>query len=499
MADEKHQGGVRYADVPGDYLEKRRLRKSAGWVSLWAMAVGAVISGFFYGWTDGLGSGGFGGMALATALMAVMYVCLVYSIAELTAALPHAGGFYSFCRNAFGPFGGYVCGVTDVIEYVLSPAVIVVGVGGYLHGLVPSVHAYVWWLIAYALFVAVNIRGVEITLKVGMVITLLAIAVLAVFFVGALATGAFRAELLFDVPSASGETGHWLPAGWYGVFAALPFAIWFYLAIEQMPLAAEETHDVVKDVPRALTWGIATLLVLSVFILVLNPGVTGAAALAKSEAPLQQGLEAVFGKGTLTEALTLLALAGLLASFHSIIYAYGRVLFALSRAGYFPRWISLTGRNHTPYVALILGAAVGLLCALAIDLSKTPPAEGGSASSQPGFVGAALLNMAVFGAVISYILVMCSFIKLRWTRPDLPRPYKSPLGVPGAALGALLALVALFACFSVPDYRPAVWGVAAFLVAALLFFWFYSRHHLVARAPEEENALLAEANRELAH
>jgi ethanolamine permease len=494
MADEKHPGGVRYADVPGDYLEKRRLRKSAGWVSLWAMAVGAVISGFFYGWTDGLGSGGFGGMALATALMAVMYVCLVYSIAELTAALPHAGGFYSFCRNAFGPFGGYVCGVTDVIEYVLSAAVIVVGIGGYLHKVVgPDVPVHAWWLIAYGLFVAVNIRGVEITLNVGLVITLLAVAVLVVFFVGAIFTGAFRTDLLFNVPTPTEEKGHWLPLGWYGVYAALPFAIWFYLAIEQMPLAAEEAHDVVKDVPRALTWGIATLLVLSVFILVLNPGVTGSAELVGSEAPLVQGLEAVFGKGTLTKALTFLALTGLLASFHAIIYAYGRVLFALSRAGYFPRWISVTGSTHTPYAALILGAGVGLVCALLIDLSKDRE------SGKPGFVGAALLNMAVFGAVISYILVMCSFIKLRWTRPDLPRPYKSPLGVPGAALGALLALVALFACFSVPDYRPAVWGVAAFLVAALLFFWFYSRHHLVARAPEEENALLAEANRELAH
>jgi amino acid transporter len=58
-------------------------------------------------------------------------------------------------------------------------------------------------------------------------------------------------------------------------------------------------------------------------------------------------------------------------------------------------------------------------------------------------LGAALLNMAVFGAVISYSIVMVSYIKLKLTRPDLPRPYKSPLGIAGAVVGTLLALLAL--------------------------------------------------------
>jgi ethanolamine permease len=479
---------VRYHHVDADYLKNRQLRKSAGWKLLWALGVGAVISGFFYGWNKGLSAGGFWGMTLATVLMALMYVCMVYSIAELSAALPHAGGFYSFTRNAFGPLGGFICGVTDTIEYVLSASVIVVAIGGYLRTLMPAVAPYWWWLMAYAIFVAVNIRGIELTLKVGLVITVLAVAVLAIFFVGAIAKGAFHPELLFNVDADPGQSERWLPKGWYGVFAALPFAIWFYLAIEQLPLAAEEAHDVVSDMPKALLWGIGTLLILSVFILILNPGVNGgASAIAQSEAPLQDGFKAIFGE-RVVEALTLLALTGLIASFHSIIYAYGRVLFALSRAGYFPRWISVTGRWHTPYLSLILGAAIGLLCALLIDLS-----------GEQGKVGAALLNMAVFGAVISYALVMFSYIKLKVSRPGLPRPYRSPLGVGGALVGGVLALVALAACLSVEEYRPAVWGTALFLAAAVLYFCFYSSKRLVAQAPEEEVALVAAAERELAH
>jgi ethanolamine permease len=162
------------------------------------------------------------------------------------------------------------------------------------------------------------------------------------------------------------------------------------------------------------------------------------------------------------------------------------VLFALSRAGYIPRWISLTNRNHTPHTALVLGAAIGLLCTVSIQVT------GGQG------VGAALLNMAVFGAVISYTMVMLSYIKLRISRPDLPRPYKSPLGLPGAVVGALLSVVALFATFATPDYRSAVIGVAVFVGAGILYFLLYSRHRLVAQAPEEEDALISLAAEELA-
>ncbi|CAA9589214.1 Amino acid permease in hypothetical Actinobacterial gene cluster [uncultured Synechococcales cyanobacterium] len=92
---------------------------------------------------------------------------------------------------------------------------------------------------------------------------------------------------------------------------------------------------------------------------------------------------------------------------------------------------------------------------------------------------------------------MLSYIKLKVDRPELQRPYKSPLGIWGAGIGAGLAIVAFFACFSDPAYRPGVWGVTVFLVAAVFYFWFYSRRNLVAQAPEEEEALLARVHDEL--
>ncbi|PZV10650.1 MAG: ethanolamine permease [Leptolyngbya sp.] len=484
MTKDNNPRGVAYEDVDDAYLEKRQLRRSAGWILLWALGVGAVISGEFSGWNLGLAAGGFWGLAIATVFMAIMYVCMVFSIAEMSSALPHAGGSYSFTRNAFGPLGGFVNGITDAIEFVLTPAVIVYFIGAYLNTLEPlkGVPIPVWWVLFYVFFVGINIIGVELTLKLGLFITVMAASVLVIFYAGAI--GKFDPALLTNISPDPGQTATF-PKGTAGIFAALPYAIWFFLGIEQLPLAAEEAHDSGRDVPKALIWGIFTLLILAFLVLFLNSGVApGAEGIGKSGAPLADGLRTVFGAGLFTDALILIAISGLVASFHTIIYGYGRVLFSLSRAGYIPRWLSLTGRFNTPALALITGAVIGLACAAAIQFAGKE-------------VGAALLNMAVFAAVISYFLNMLSYIQLKLNRPDLSRPYQSPLGIAGAVVGAVLALIALLACFADPGYRPGVWGVAIFLGAMVVYFFLYSRHKLVARAPEEENALLTRALQEI--
>ena len=230
--------------------------------------------------------------------------------------------------------------------------------------------------------------------------------------------------------------------------------------------------------PKALIWSIVTLLGLSLFTLVLNTGVGGGAAqMGETDAPLADGFVAVMGSGITGKVLVLIALTGLVASFHSIIYAYGRVIFSLSRAGYFPRGLSVVNRWQSPQRALIIGAVVGLVCAALIR------------RFQENGVGAALLNMAVFGAVISYALVMVSYVVLRVRRPDLPRPYRSPLGIPGAVLGCALSMLALVACFAVEEYRPGVVGTAIFLVVGMVYYFVFGRMRLVAQAPEEEVAL----------
>jgi ethanolamine permease len=412
----------------------------------------------------------------------VLYTGLCFSVAEMTSALPHTGGAYSFARSSLGPWGAYVTGLAENMEYILTPAVIVVGIGGYLGAVfgTPDAAAPLWWLAAYAVFVGLNVAGVEISFRFAVAITLTALGILVCFYVGALPHLDLARHAL-DVPPDPGES-RFLPHGLRGVFAALPFAIWFYLAIEELPLAAEEAHAPERDLPRGILLGLATLVVCAFATLVLSAGIPpGAAALGRSDEPLFEGLATIFGGGLGARALALAAVIGLVASFHTIIFAYGRQIFSLSRAGYFPRWLSETHpRWQTPHRALLAGAAIGYAVAFAIhSLGPAHP------------VGAVLLNMAVFGAVISYGLQMTSFVLLRRRFPNLARPYRSPLGVPGALVAFAISAVTLIALFtSDPVYRKVVVGAAVWYALGLVWFAAVGRHRLVL-SPEEAFAARA--------
>ena len=329
-----------------------------------------------------------------------------------------------------GPWGGFSTGVAETIEYVVTPAVIVVGIGAYMNAITDDLLGFtlsqpLWWAIFYVIFVGLNFYGVEASFRFTVAICLVSLAILLVFFIGAIPK--------FDFTKWAIDTnGGWFIDGVPGVFYALPFAIWFYLAIEELPLAAEESADPARDIPRGTIWGLRTLIVTGFLILFLNSAIApGAKELSTSAEPLLDGLKTIFGSGTSASILGLAAVAGLVASFHTIIFAYGRNIFSLSRAGYYPHPLSVThGTRNTPHLALVLGAIIGWIAAYIIY-------ESGTGST----VGGALLNMAVFGAVISYFMQCVAFILLRRRLPNIERPYRSPVGEWGAAIAGRHRLV----------------------------------------------------------
>jgi ethanolamine permease len=484
---ERQHGSVTYREVGDEYFNERGLRRHAGVWSLWALGVAAVISGDFSGWNFGIGVGGFGGLLVATIVITVMYVGLCYSISEMSPAMPHTGGAYSFARSAIGPWGGFITGLAENIEYVVTPAVVVFFAGSYAQPVFDELFGInipqpAWWGIFYVLFVGLNIVGIEATMRFSIVICLMALVILVIFFVGAI--GHFDADLLTNIQPEPGNST-FLPFGVSGIFKALPYAIWFYLAIEELPLAAEESMDPKRDIPRGTMLGLLTLVICAFGVLFLNPGIQpGAEAIGASGEPLLEGFRTIFGSSDkLAAVFGLLALAGLIASFHTIIFAYGRNIYSLSRAGYFPHWMSVTGgQRKTPYIALLLGGVVGY--ALAWGLYEFGYNDEGVATT----AGAALLSMAVFGAVISYAMQMYSFIRLRRKMPDVERPYRSPVGVAGAAIAGVIALISLVSLYLDSAYRPAVYGIAAWFGVGILYFAIVGRNKLIL-SPEEEFAL----------
>src|SRR5262249_41426574 len=253
------------------YFAQRALKRHAAFWSLWSLGVAAVISGDFYGWNLGLGVGGVGGLLIATIFIAAMYYGLVFSIAEMSPALPHTGGAYSFARSAFGPWGGFITGLAENMEYVITPAVVVGAMGVLMQSIFKNppfnVTGDPWWnspitwfIVFYIVFVAINVRGIVATMRFTVAINILALGILAFFFLSLLFPGKLAFGLRLNTPATAGISS-FLPFGIAGIFPAIPFAIWFYLAIEELPLAAEESHDPKKDVPRAAVWGLTTLII----------------------------------------------------------------------------------------------------------------------------------------------------------------------------------------------------------------------------------------------
>ena len=351
MAENKRAvGSVTYRDAEHGYFERRKLRRHAAFWSLWALGVGAVISGDFYGWNLGLDAGGFGGLLIAGIVITVMYYGLCYSIAEMSPALPHTGGAYSFSRSAMGPWGGFITGLAENMEYVITPAVVVGAMGFLSHDIVFDLTGadgwwnspVLWWAIYYIIFVGINILGIEITMRFTVAITVAALGVLAFF------CGRARQPVLRWQPAhqhSAGGGGEQLPAKGHRRYLPRPTIRDLVLPRDQeLPLAAKESHDPKRDIPRATIWGLNTLVVFAVLILFLNTGVGGGAAeIGTSATPLFDGFKAVFGEGTAASVLALIGLIGLIASFFTIIYAYGRNTYSLSRAGYFPQ----TSRSPT--------------------------------------------------------------------------------------------------------------------------------------------------------
>jgi ethanolamine permease len=439
-------------------MEERptELKRSLGPLSVWGMGVGYVISGMYFGWNLGLPQSGPYGMLVATGIVTVMYICFVLSYAELAAAIPRAGGVFVYSQRALGAFAGFIAGLAQNIEFVFAPPAIAAAIGAYLNIFFPAIEPVAFAIAAYVLFTALNIWGVKESAAFGVFITVLAVVELLLF------TGLTLPH--FDSAAFSRNA---LPSGWWGILPAIPYAIWFYLAIEGVANMAEEVRNPQRDLSLGFNLSMATLVTLALLVFLGAVGVAGWEAVvyppgesSPSDKPLPLALMRITGPNhPMYHLLVSIGLLGLVASFHGILLVAGRTTLELSRARYLHhRFARLHHTRQTPAEALVLNMLLGI----AILLS--------------GKTGE-MIVLAAFGALTIYIMALISQLVLRQIQPGLQRPFRTPL-YPYVPLTALL--LALFSLGAMAYFNATLF-VIYIIFLALGSIYFYLVH---LRRPE---------------
>lgn len=413
---------------------------------LWGLGVGYVISGMYFGWNLGLPKGGTLGLAIATLFVMVMYVTFTFGYTELACAIPKAGGVFDYATRALGRNWGFLGGMAQNIEFIFAPAAIALGIGAYFQNIVPGISVLLVAVVAYVIFTGLNIYGVKAAATFELLITVLAVTELLIF-VGATLPHAEVANLKQNA----------FPNGYEGILMAIPFAIWFFLAIEGVANVAEETINPQRNVLLGFGSALATLIALCILVFISSVGVAGWEAVVydngnESDSPLPLALSKIYGQGHfLYHLVTTVGLFGLVASFHGIILAGGRATFEFGRFGYAPKKLgTVHPRFQTPAYALIANLVIGLIAVLTGKSFE-------------------IIIIASFGALTLYSISMLSLIKLRKLEPNLERPFKVPF-YPVFPFVAIA--ISLFSLVAITIYYPLLAGIY-FGLLVLSFLWFY--------------------------
>jgi ethanolamine permease len=400
---------------------------------VWGLGVGYVISGMYFGWNLGLEKGGTLGLAIATIFIIILYVTFTFSYAELACAIPKAGGAFDYATRAFGNDIGFVAGMAQNVEFIFAPPAIAFAIGAYFNLFFPSFSIVGIAVFAYVAFTLLNIYGIKAAARFELVITILAVGELLLFSGVSLSA--------FDFENLQRNS---FPHGWSGVFAAIPFAIWFFLGIEGVANVAEETINPKRTILLGFGSSIATLVALCILTFCSSIGVRGWEAIVykpdgtTSDSPLPLALAYIVGDNNiLYHLLITVGLFGLVASFHGLMLAAGRSTFEFGRVRFAPAFLGkVHPRFHTPSNALLANMVVGIIALVTGRTSE-------------------IITLAVFGALTLYIISMATVLVLRKKEPELHRPFLVP-GYPWVPIAALAIAIVSFVALSVFNAKLAI-------------------------------------------
>ncbi len=430
------------------------LKKALTPLMLWGLGVGYVISGMYFGWNLGLKEGGTLGLAIATFFIIILYSTFSFSYAELACSIPKAGGVFDYANKALGKDWGFIAGAAQIIEFVFAPPAIAYGIGAYFNLFFPGIPVLAIAIAAYVLFTGLNIYGVKAAASFELIITFIAVVELLIF-VGVTLPHFELVNLKHNA----------FPNGWSGVFAALPFAIWFFLGIEGLANVAEETKNPQQDILKGFGSAIVTLVILCILIFISATGVGGWEQIVykdgvggdTSDSPLPLAMAQVVGSNSvLFHMLLTIGLFGLVASFHGLMLAAGRSTYEFGKVGFAPVFLGrIHPRFRTPANALLVNMVFGII---ALFTNKTGE----------------IITISVLGALTLYVLAMISLIVLRKKEPDASRPFKVP-GYPVTPIIALIIASVALALVNYYNLKLTLYYLLLLILPYCFFNFFYKK------------------------
>ncbi|MDD3219023.1 MAG: ethanolamine permease [Lachnospiraceae bacterium] len=434
----------------------QELSKGLTPVKLWAIVVGAVVSGMYFGWNYMFEGTNFVGALIATLIVTVFYFTFVLAYAELATAIPSAAGPSAYSEKAFGGFAGFLAGFSVLIEYIAATPGIAISIGAYVHTLVPAVPAVVASVVAFLIFVFINCRGIESAAVVELVVTVLAIVGVVVYFVAGVPNVEMGA--LF-----AGKTSM---NGFTGIFAAIPYAVWFYLAVESGAMGAEECKNPQKDIPKAFIGGIVTLVVMALATLFVTAGNSASdlGAVTLTDDPLPAILGGAYGSGSIiVKIVSFLGLFGLIASLHGIIIGASRQAYAMARSNYLPAPLAKLDKKGTPIAAVLVTSIISLIFVIV------------------GSVGS-LVVFSCIGSCIMSVLSLAAWFVLRKKAPEMERPFKlkSPVVPIIASITCCIVVIALVVS------EASLLGLAAIVYAVAAVYYFVTHKIFVKETAAEK-------------
>jgi ethanolamine permease len=466
------------------YLERHALKRPLRVLDIWALGVGVVVAGAYFGWNFGLKDNGPVAMLVASLLVCLLYLTWVLALAELSVAMPFAGGPLAYGRRAASPVLGFVMGWSMLLECQFAAISTALATGGYVAFLLdhdnPSDAVQVAaGLATVAVFFLLQARGVKEQSLAMVVMTYGAILGLVLFWV--VAASAFSWERVWPRHEL-------LPAGkgWKAVLDAVPYALWWLVMIETVALAAEEAHEPGRTIPRGLAWAQLTLIALVVLTWLFACGAVESQQIAFKtvegrEEAISYPLAEVIGRlpagrsPLLLYGFGVIALFGLIASYHGMVFGTSRQLFALGRAGYLPRWLGLVHANRrTPVVALLVSSLVSAGFVVANYWFRDA-------------IAVAVL-VSTLTALVWYILAMACLYVLRRREPHLFRSYRAPVYRLLPLLVIVLSVFAAVLYAGIDHGREVLLLAAALYALGLGYYASWARRRLQTAAPEEWTA-----------